>query len=526
MKDKIYYFAKFNLPALLSLAEQRRGQPCTCDITQMPKCGSLNWVIFLCFQDGVEWVFRSPKSDSDSFYSVDTASKILVSEASTLLYLQANTSIPVPQVFSYRSAVFLILMVLLLIFSSGSSDNEIGIPYILQSKALGRSLGSYAWSPPRYQVPGLQYRSPPMPISDENRGKIMRQLGAFMSELSTHRFDSIGSLFREGDASYVVGECLSPSLTWQERDSLELDRGPFNNEHDYLVSLISAFTSHAKELSLTPHVFFAPVPDMVDYDSLSSYQKASRRWNDFVAIGQKIEHSKNILFYCIAGQLLSEMINDLTSDGSSSFTISHPDLHLGNIYVDENFNITSVIDWSSASTGPASEILAAPSLGSSAAPPSAYLTTAYRSGFIQEANKRTQSLPDAVLWKRSEIMWHFTRLTRLLSKNDYQLFERLFELIYNKDTFAHGKERILGLFRERAGRDENVRLLAKLQGDDLSAEELQERERACFPPKRTVNTDSISVAIKLTLMSEINPTFLADRRLWKWVEETREQDGL
>ncbi|CZR37879.1 uncharacterized protein FPRO_06930 [Fusarium proliferatum ET1] len=437
MGDKIYYFAKFNLPALLSLAEQRRGQPCTCDITQMPKCGSLNWVIFLCFQDGVEWVFRSPKSDFDSFYSDDTASKILVSEASTLLYLKANTSVPVPQVFSY----------------SGSSDNDIGIPYILQSKALGRSLGSYAWSPPRYQVPGLQHRSPPMPISDESRGKVMRQLGAFMSELSTHRFDRIGSLFRDADASYVVGECLSPSLTWQERDSLELDRGPFNNEHDYLVSLISAFTSHAKELSLTPHVFFAPVPDMVDYDSLSSYQKASRRWNDFVAIGQKIEHSKNILFYCIAGQLLSEMINDLTSDRASSFTISHPDLHLGNIYVDENFNITSIIDWSSASTGPASEILAAPSLGSSAAPPSAYLTTAYRSGFIQEANKRTQSLPDAVLWKRSEIMWHFTRLTRLLSKNDYQLFERLFELIYNKDTFAHGKERILGLFWERAGRD-------------------------------------------------------------------------
>ncbi|KAI1064025.1 hypothetical protein LB506_005725 [Fusarium annulatum] len=486
MKDKIYYFTKFNLPALLSLAEQRRGQPCTCDITQMPKCGSLNWVIFLCFQDGVEWVFRSPKSDSDSFYSVDTASKILVSEASTLLYLQANTSIPVPQVFSY----------------SGSSDNDIGIPYILQSKALGRSLGSYAWSPPRYQVPGLQYRSPPMPISDENRGKIMRQLGAFMSELSTHRFDSIGSLFREGDASYAVGECLSPSLTWQERDSLELDISPFNNEQDYLVSLISAFTSHAKELSLTPHVFFAPVPDMADYESLSSYQKASRRWNDFVAIGQKIEHSKNILYYCIAGQLLSEMIDDLSLDGAGSFAISHPDLHLGNIYVDENFNITSIIDWSSASTGPVSEILAAPSLGSSAASPSAYLTTAYRSGFIQEANKRTQPLPDAVLWKR------------------------MFDLIYNKDAFAHGKGRILGPFRERAGRDENVRLLAKLQEDDLSAEELQERERACFSPKRSVNTDSIAVAIKLTLMSEINPTFLADRRLWKWVEETREQDGL
>lgn len=468
--------------------------------------------------------FRSPKSGCDAFYSDETASKILVSEASTLLYLKANTSIPVPQVFSYRSAAFIILMVLLLSLSSGSSDNEIGIPYILQSKATGCSLGSYAWSPPRYQVRGLQHRSPPMPISHENRGKVVNQLGAFMSELYRHRFNRIGSLFQAGDASSAVGECLSPSLTWQDRDSLEMDRGPFKTERDYLVSIISAFTSHAKELSLTPHVFFAPVPDMGDYESLLSYQKASRRWNEFVAIGQKIEHSKNILFYCIAGQLLSEMIPDLASNTASGFTISHPDLHPGNIYVDENFNITSIIDWSSASTGPVSEILAAPSLASSAASPYGFLYSAFRAGFIREATKTTQEVPTAILWKKSEIMWYFTRITRLLSKNDHQLFEKLFGLTCGRDAnVSRGKE-ILRLFHERASQNENVKLLAELQEDDLSAEELLERERACFPPKRTENTDSVAVARKLTLMSELNPTFLADHKLWKWVEEAREQN--
>jgi hypothetical protein len=54
-------------------------------------------------------------------------------------------------------------------------------------------------------------------------------------------------------------------------------------------------------------------------------------------------------------------------------------------------------------------------------------------------------------------------------------------------------------------------------------EELQERERACFPPKRTVNTDAIAVARRLTLMSEMNLAFLADHRLWRWVEEARKQ---
>ncbi|SCN87290.1 uncharacterized protein FFB20_07886 [Fusarium fujikuroi] len=67
-------------------------------------------------------------------------------------------------------------------------------------------------------------------------------------------------------------------------------------------------------------------------------------------------------------------------------------------------------------------------------------------------------------------------------------------------------------------------MLSFTQEDDLAAEELRERQRACLPPKRTANTDSIAVARKLTLMSELNPTFLADHRLWKWVEEAREQN--
>lgn len=102
MKDKVYYYADFNLEALLSLSEQRRGRPCTCDVSQMPKSGSLNWVIFISFDDGIEWVFRSPTSGLRGFYSDETASKIVASEASTLMYLNAYTSIPVPEVYSYR----------------------------------------------------------------------------------------------------------------------------------------------------------------------------------------------------------------------------------------------------------------------------------------------------------------------------------------------------------------------------------------------------------------------------------------
>ncbi|KAF4978223.1 hypothetical protein FZEAL_5328 [Fusarium zealandicum] len=508
MKDKVYNYADFNLEALLRLSEQHRGRPCTCDISQMPKSGSLNWVIFISFDDGIEWVFRSPRSGLHSFYSDETASKIVVSEASTLMYLKAYTSVPVPEVYSY----------------SGSSDNDIGVPYILQSKAAGRSLGSYDWS----QLPRVSrspnYR-PPLPLSDKDREKIMSQLGTIMSELSDHRFEKIGSIFNDGNGGYFVGECLSPSLTWQERDSLDLERGPFDEEHDYFKSLISAFTSHAQELPLTPHVFFAPVPDIQDYKSIASYNIASRRWNDFVAIGQKVDHSKNMLFYSIAGQFLCEMIPRLICGLRTSFTLSHPDLHPGNIYVDDDLNITCIIDWSSASSGPITEVLATPSLGGSATPPSVFLAAAFRSGFSRRASKVAPDLLHLNLWETSERIWSFSRLVRLLSKNDHEHFRRLFELVYETGAEeARSSIGILWLFHERANWDENKTLLAELQGEDITAEELQKDERACFPPQRTTDSDAIAVARKLTLMSEMNPGFLADHRLWQCVEEARKHE--
>lgn len=103
MRDKIFAQTKFNLDALLSLAAKLRGRPCTCDASQKPKTGSHNWIISITFDDGVEWVFRSPRVRG-AICSDESASKMLISEASTIKYLRIHSSIPVPDVYSFRSA--------------------------------------------------------------------------------------------------------------------------------------------------------------------------------------------------------------------------------------------------------------------------------------------------------------------------------------------------------------------------------------------------------------------------------------
>jgi hypothetical protein len=61
--------------------------------------GSLNWAVFVSFDDGVKWVLRSPRR---SFLSDEYASRILLSEVATLRYIKAHSQVPVPEVFAYR----------------------------------------------------------------------------------------------------------------------------------------------------------------------------------------------------------------------------------------------------------------------------------------------------------------------------------------------------------------------------------------------------------------------------------------
>lgn len=340
----------------------------------------------------------------------------------------------------------------------------------------------------------------------------MNQLGLIMSRLSRVRFDKIGSLFEHDEGVFSVGECLSPVLTWQSRDTLEteIDRGPFSQADRYLRSLISALTSHAEELPLSPYLFLSPLPKPADYPTWDSYKAAVDRRGDFVGIGDNLEGSKNRLSYFIAGQMLEEMVPLLLSQ-STAFTISHPDLHVGNVFVDEELNITCIIDWGSAIIGPVTELLATPGLAGPSNPPAPCLIASFQSGFSQG-----HQVVERDMWNKAEMMWYFSRLVRLLSGQDLLLFQKLYELVYKSKVDAFSNLIDYGrLFHKRAMLPSNKQLLSKLREDDLSDAEIKEREKDAF--SRTTS-DRLAVARKLTLMSEMNPGFVGDRRLWQWLE--------
>jgi len=110
-RASIFKYAEFNKLALCRLASKLRGgQSCFCDTSQTPASGSFNWTILISFIDGVKWMLRSSRNDG-GIKSDETNLILLASEAATLKYIKANSTIPVPEIFAYRQAISSILVV-------------------------------------------------------------------------------------------------------------------------------------------------------------------------------------------------------------------------------------------------------------------------------------------------------------------------------------------------------------------------------------------------------------------------------
>jgi hypothetical protein len=156
-------------------------------------------------------------------------------------------------------------------------------------------------------------------------------------------------------------------------------------------------------------------------------------------------------------------------------------------------------------------LLATPGLASSSKLPSVALTAIFQPGFSQESPNISRDM-----WERAEMMWCFSRVVRLLSGQDLPLFQRLYNLVYKTGVENPPNSRDYGwLFHQRAMTPSNKQLLSKLREDDLTDDEVKEREKVVFSGNKL---DRLAVARKLTVMSEMNPGFIGDRRLWRWIE--------
>ncbi|KAL9629473.1 MAG: hypothetical protein Q9164_006866 [Protoblastenia rupestris] len=392
------------------------------------------------------------------------------------------------------------------------------------------------------------WKSPPLSepsLSEQQKAKIVSQLGGITWQLSQLRFNQIGSLFEE-NGTYSIKQCLSRGLIMNERHSLdELHRGPFSSSDQYLRAHLFAFLLHAKYLPLNHHCFLAPIPSPREYNDYSEYVEATDRWNEFVAAGNKIDSSENRSDYVLARDILARTILEwfakvpkiMTRDCQNPFPIHHPDLSVDNIYVDADFNITCIIDWAFCSSVPLHVLLMAPGLPQSRYELESTLISAFEDGFRAK-------LEDDILYKdnvtgmalietlqRSRPIWLLSRFLDFDSLADYHLFKGV------SDTIGPPVHNALQEFRTMQSLPQYTSLLRGLKEEDDPPEQVTIFERAHFmkdAPGR------LAVARKLTMVSQWGlryqqkpaygirancNMFVADSKLWKWISLCLSKDG-
>lgn len=326
-----------------------------------------------------------------------------------------------------------------------------------------------------------------------------------------------------------------------DRDLLEeIDRGPFLTPNAYYKALISVFSDHAQCLRLEHHCFFAPIPIHEEYPERSQDQAACDRWNDFAALGDRIDCAPNRVDYVITGDLLSELttewlknapdIHGSCSQQPQQFYLRHSDLSVNNIFIDDQFRIICLIDWGFCSTVPLPVLLTVPGLPQARDRLEESHISAFEEGFKLAAFDvlRDRDLDEYHLAceaiQRSRHMWFLSRLLDFASIQDFNLFREFWRLIGPTD------KEISTEFRTRQASPYYRQLYDEMKEEEPSAERVARHERECFTHERELRQ---SVSRKLSLVSDWRSRyeepwpsqirrnadiFVADRKLWRWID--------
>ncbi|GAB1202440.1 hypothetical protein APSETT445_001055 [Aspergillus pseudonomiae] len=397
---------------------------------------------------------------------------------------------------------------------SSTGKNAVGVPYILMSKAAGVPLSSYKWDDGQ-TGPSDQHSAV---LNSSQKQKILKQLGQIRAYLSNVRFDKIGSLFSK-DGAHIVGKCLYPSLVWQGRDEFDendIPCGPFTEAKFFYLALISALLAHVKELPMGYHLLHGPVPVLQEYNDFQEYRTATDRWNDYVAMGSKTESTENRLDYALVGMALKDNVPFLTEKDShikcDGFPLCHPDLSFQNIFVDDELNITSIIDWAFASSVPPSMLLVCPGLPHPRDRIQPCLTKVFIEGFVAAKGFNGEKY---VHFSDGNIFWALSRLVNLDGLQDFVYFSEFVRSCTGQDAKLYIRQ-----LKDREEFKEVSRTLATYEIDDESVNQDEKQYFSC------VGSERFALSQHLTVMKEINGDFVVDKRLWKWMAQHLEERDL
>ena len=255
----------------------------------------------------------------------------------------------------------------------------------------------------------------------------------------------------------------------------------------------------------------------------------------------EINSSHNRIDFVIADETFFVMITKWTHDLSDNllrndqrrFVIHHSDLSVNNIFVDEEFNITCIIDWAFCSTVSLFILLTAPDLSQSRHELNESLLSMFEKEFRHALKENVQrkdiNAENRLCWmlSHSRSMWLFSRILTFDSTTDYYLFKALWESIENYD------QEMTEFFRSMQSSKKYSSLHIELKKDDQTMLQVTELKRKYFDK----DVWRLTILRKLTLVFKWSSryhepctyeirsndnVFVANKKLWAWIDKCLE----
>ncbi|KAF2107641.1 hypothetical protein BDV96DRAFT_589140 [Lophiotrema nucula] len=256
-----------------------------------------------------KYCVKVPVAGTDAFWC-DIDAQTLRSEAQTMMYIRKHTKVPVPEVIGYDSTF----------------ENELGAPFTIMTAIEGRPAYEVFYENATDSIGDAIWLKPDEPDADrtKKRRTVLTTLAQAMAQLSVLKFDHTGMLtFAEEDTELehpIFVPAWEPKQPKKKGSPDELSAEQLREE--------AAFVKH-------------PVEESVDKYFENSFAKVFPEKEDSTRFYKGERNLMSALLTC------PPFFHDEEEDGEDEyFVLSHVDLNFQNIFVNDEGEVTAIIDWS------------------------------------------------------------------------------------------------------------------------------------------------------------------------------------
>ena len=279
-------------------------------------------------EGGFNTVFTATAVDRDNGISVDYIVRIplpvdpyykMECEVATTEFIRHFTSIPVPKIYAYDS----------------SNKNPLGLEWMIMEKIKGADIGG-RW----------------LDMDNANHTELTVNVAQWVDEMSRLQCDKIGGLYLQwtnSDMEFFIGPSISHHFTENRRLTYNVNRGPFESIWDYYDALIDVQKQEFEDPVLLNAVELGKDGERhnkpENYEAMSEEEQFHEDELSLIAYGPQANWTENTLHSLKTLQDALQVFRSTSAHRDLVTYLIHRDISLGNLLVDENDRLISLLDW-------------------------------------------------------------------------------------------------------------------------------------------------------------------------------------